>query len=152
MTTTLAATGRPETDAVIEAIEEREQIALHERHLAAVKAERARTDALHAAQRGDLGAVQSALARLARYAHTAGAREQDAGHCTARLAAALDPSDDPHATAQALSEAVEALTVAHQAARLDGALHGEIERVLAALRLQPGGWVPGAHHDESGRS
>lgn len=135
MTTTLAATGSPETDAVIEAIEEREQAALHERHLATMKADRARADALGAARRGDLGGVQVALARLECHAHTAGAREQAAGQCAAKLAAALDSCEDERAIDQALTDAIEAVTVAHEAARLAAVpLRAEAERALAALR------------------
>lgn len=149
--TTLAATGSPATDAVIEAIEEREQAALHERHLAAMKADRARADALAAARRGDLGTVQVALARLARHAHTAGAREQAAGECAARLAAALDPSDDEHTFNQALADALEAVTVAHEAARLAAQpTRPEIERALAALRPAAGSDLD--HHGPSDQS
>jgi hypothetical protein len=121
---------------VIEAIEEREQAVLHERYLAATKADRARADALAAAQRGDLGGVQVALARLERHAHTAGAREQAAGQCSRKLAAALDPGE--HRFDQALADAIEAVTVAHEAARI-AALprQAEIERALAALRPTP---------------
>jgi hypothetical protein len=113
--------GDPAQDAVIEAIEGREQAALHERYLATEKAARARREVLAAARAGDGGALHSALIRLVRHAHAAGGHERTATRCAAQLAVALDPDrDDTISLDRAVTDATEAIVVAQLAAERRG--------------------------------
>jgi len=118
-TITFATTGSRVTDTVIATIEQREEHALHERHRATTKAIRAHADALSAADRGDLGALRSALARLDRYARAAGSHAEIAERSAGQLAAALDPPDTD-TLHKAVAQAAEWAIVARAAAERTG--------------------------------